>query len=154
MLVTRRALVAAAFALPVGGTVLRPALAGETAIFAPGGAAISGYDPVAYFTEGRPVPGHANHALMWRGATWFFDTAAAMETFEMNPAAYAPQYGGYCAYSMSKGALSPSVPEAFTVYRGRLYLYSSMSARTTWSGDISGNLARADANWPTTIAGQ
>lgn len=152
MTISRRALLLAAIAIPVGGTILRPALASEPEVYAPGGVAISGYDAVAYFTEGKPVPGKAEHALKWHGVTWYFATAKSMEAFEMNPSAYAPQYGGYCAYAMSKGAVAPTVPEAFTVYEGRLYLNFSTEVRAIWSRDIPGNIARADAHWPAALA--
>ena len=148
MSLTRRSLLVAALAIPVAGTILRPAAAAEPEIFATRGVAIQGYDPVAYFTEGRAVPGAPEDALMWHGATWHFATEATMEAFEMNPQAYAPQYGGYCAYAMAKGAVATTVPEAFTVVDGRLYLNNSLPVRSVWSEDIPGNVARADANWP------
>ena len=148
MSLTRRSLILGTCALPVVGTILRPALAEEAEIFAPSGAAISGYDPVAYFTRQQPVQGVASHALRWRGATWYFASAENMEAFEMNPAAYAPKYGGYCAYAVSLGSLSASVPEAFTIHDGRLYLTSSTAIRAVWSKDIDGNIRKADANWP------
>lgn len=151
MNLNRRALIAAVLLLPVAGTIVRPALAAEPEVFAPGGLAISGYDPVAYFTDGRPVMGKSRHALRWRGATWYFATAAAMEAFEMNPSAYAPRYGGYCAYAMSKGAVASTVPEAFTIHGGRLYLNYSTEVRAIWSEDIPGNIARADQNWPSAL---
>ncbi|SPH18759.1 hypothetical protein DEA8626_02302 [Defluviimonas aquaemixtae] len=151
MTTTRRALIFAAMAIPVFGTILRPALAAEPEVYAPGGVAISGYDAVAYFIEGRPVPGRAEYALKWHGATWYFANAETMEAFEMNPAAYAPRYGGYCAYAMSKGAVAPTVPEAFTVHDGQLYLNFSTEVRTIWSRDIPGNIALADAHWPTAL---
>lgn len=144
---SRRTLILAILALPVAGTILRPALAEEPDVYAPSGVAISGYDPVAYFTANKPVQGDAVHALRWRGATWYFATAANMEAFEMNPAAYAPQYGGYCAYSVSRGSLSASSPEAFTIHGGRLYLTSSAAIRTVWRKDIDSNIREADGNW-------
>jgi YHS domain-containing protein len=152
MTVSRRALIAALLLIPVAGTIVRPALAAEPEVFAPGGVAISGYDPVAYFTEGKPVMGKAGHALKWHGATWYFATAQTMEAFEMNPGAYAPQYGGYCAYAMSKGAVAPTVPEAFTVHDGRLYLNFSTEVRTIWSADVGGNVKKADQNWPDALS--
>jgi YHS domain-containing protein len=152
MTVSRRALIAALLLIPVAGTIVRPALAAEPEVFAPGGVAISGYDPVTYFTEGKPVMGKAGHALKWHGATWYFATAQTMEAFEMNPGAYAPQYGGYCAYAMSKGAVAPTVPEAFTVHDGRLYLNFSTEVRTIWSADVGGNVKKADQNWPDALS--
>lgn len=151
MELARRSLLVAALMIPVAGTILRPALANEPEVFAPGGVAIGGYDPVAYFTDGKPVAGRSDHALVWRGATWHFATAASMEAFEMNPQAYAPQYGGYCAYAMTKGAIATTAPEAFTVTGGRLYLNYSTAVRTIWSEDIAGNIARADTHWPSAL---
>ena len=110
--------------------------------------ALRGYDPVAYFKAGRPVPGKSQFSLVWRGATWRFADADAMEAFEMNPKGYAPEYGGYCAYAMSKGAVAPTVPDAFTVYDGRLYLNYSLDVRTTWKQDIPGNLKKGATYWP------
>lgn len=148
MTVTRRTLLLVALALPVLGTILRPALAEEPDIYAPGGVAISGYDAVAYFVENRAVPGIADHALRWRGATWYFVSAKNMEAFEMNPSAYAPQYGGYCAYAVARGSAGASAPEAFAVHGGRLYLNSSVAIREVWAEDMAENIRRADANWP------
>ncbi|MFZ1727777.1 MAG: YHS domain-containing (seleno)protein [Albidovulum sp.] len=151
MTVTRRAVLAFGLAIPVGGTILRPALAREPEVFATAGVAISGYDAVAYFTEGRPVEGSPAHALKWRGATWQFASDAAMDAFEMNPSAYAPQYGGYCAYAMAKGAVATTVPEAFTINKDRLYLNFSTAVRSIWSEDIPGNVSLADGNWPAAL---
>lgn len=144
----RRSLLAAALILPIAGTGPHPADAHEPQIFAPGGVALNGYDPVAYFTTGRPVKGSPEHALMWRGATWYFASDESQESFEMNPLAYAPQYGGYCAYAMTRGDLMPTAPEAFAVAGGRLYLTFSTEVRAIWAQDIAGNVARADAHWP------
>ena len=152
MTLTRRSLLLAALAIPVAGTILRPAAAAEPEIFATHGVAIQGYDPVAYVAEGRAVRGAPEHALMWRGATWHFASDRSMEAFEMNPEAYAPQYGGYCAYAMTQGAVVPTAPEAFTVVAGRLYLNASVPVRSLWSEDIPGNVAKADAHWPTALA--
>ncbi|NNF24928.1 MAG: YHS domain protein, partial [Rhodobacteraceae bacterium] len=68
--------------------------------------------------------------------------------FDADPAAFAPQYGGYCAYAVSKGATATTDPDAWTVHDGRLYLNFSTTVRSIWQEDIPGNIARADANWP------
>ncbi len=148
---TRRSLLLAALAIPVAGTILRPAFATEPEVYSTGGIAISGHDPVAYFTEGRPVKGAPRHALVWRGATWHFATAGAMEAFEMDPHAYAPQYGGYCAYAMTTGDVSPTAPDAFALSGGRLYLTYSTEVRAIWAADIAANVALADAHWPAAL---
>lgn len=130
----------------------RLAEAGEPDILSYDGAAIGGYDPVAYFTQGAPVKGKPAHAVTWRGAEWRFASAANRETFEANPEAYAPQYGGYCAYAASKGAVAPTAPDAWTVHDGKLYLNYSQTVRGIWSEDIPGNVAKADANWPAPLS--
>ncbi|MBS8225068.1 YHS domain-containing (seleno)protein [Vannielia litorea] len=142
-MLTRRLLLAtalAAFALP--------AAAGEPPIFATSSLAIQGYDPVAYFSEGRPVEGKAAHQLMWMGATWRFASAQNRDAFERNPQRYAPQYGGYCAYAASQGYVAPTDPSAFTIHDGKLYLNFSKSVRNIWEKDVKGHVTAADANWP------
>ena len=68
--------------------------------------------------------------------------------FERDPEKYAPQYGGHCAYAMSKGYIAPTVPEAWTIYEDRLYLNFTLLARELWLQDVPGNIALRDANWP------
>ncbi len=148
MTLTRRSLLVVALLLPVAGTILRPALAEEPEVFAPDGLAIDGYDPVAYFTENRAVQGTAAHALRWRGAMWYFADSRNMESFEMNPLAYAPQYGGYCAYALAEGSVASSEPEVFTIHDGQLFLNNSETVRAVWRQDMSSNIRKANANWP------
>ena len=126
----------------------RPAFAATPEVFADGGLAIRGADPVAFFTEGAAVAGDAAHSLMWRGTTWQFASADNMAAFEADPAAYAPQYGGYCAYAVANGYTASTDPEAFSVVNDKLYLNFNKSVRDRWSQDIAGNIAKADANWP------
>ncbi|MFT4743428.1 MAG: hypothetical protein ACI91Z_001403, partial [Yoonia sp.] len=90
-------------------------------------------------------------SLMWKGAQWRFSSAGNLDIFEANPMAYAPQYGGYCAFALSKGALATTDPDAWTIYDGKLYLNYSTNVRKIWSQDIPGNIALADANWPTIL---
>ncbi len=128
--------------------VARPAFAATPAIYTEDGVAIRGTDPVAYFTVGAPVAGSADNALMWDGFEWHFASAENRAMFEMNPSAYAPQYGGYCAFAMSKGAIASTDPEAWTIVDGKLYLNYSVNVRTIWSEDIPGNIEKADGHWP------
>ena len=148
MLSRRVFLFAAAAAIPVAGLTLQPALAATPETFASDGVAINGYDPVAYFTDSKPVEGDAAHTHDYKGATWRFSSAANRETFAADPAAYAPQYGGYCAYAVSKGATATTQPDAWSIVDGKLYLNFSTTVRGIWKQDIPGNIAKADANWP------
>lgn len=117
-------------------------------VYAPGGVALGGTDPVGYFTEGKAVPGSRQYALMWMGATWLFASAENRALFEMDPHRYAPAFGGYCAYSVSRGYVASSSPEAFTIHEGRLYLLASLAKRSIWARNIEENIAKAKANWP------
>lgn len=151
MLTRRMLLTAAAGALPAAALFTRPAMAAEPEVFSDGGLAIRGADPVAFFTEGAPVIGSEDHTLMWRGTTWRFASAENMETFMADPEAYAPMYGGYCAFAMSSGYIASSVPEAWTIHEGKLYLNYSTGVRRRWLRDIEGHIESANGNWPSAL---
>ena len=112
------------------------------------GLAIQGYDPVAYFTEGRARRGRYDIRTQWNGATWRFATAEHRRLFLEDPARYAPAYGGFCAYAVSEGHTAPIDPAAWRIVDGRLYLNYDRSVQRRWERDIPGRIARADANWP------
>ena len=117
-------------------------------IFAEDGVAIRGADPVAYFTQGQPVEGRTEFAYDWNGATWLFSSAQNRARFISDPEAYAPQYGGYCAFAASEGNLASTVPEAWKIVDGKLYLNYSLGVQQLWDQDIPGHIAKANANWP------
>ncbi len=110
--------------------------------------AVSGHDPVAYFKQGKPVEGSSEHELEWNGATWRFSSAANLAAFEADPEAYAPQYGGYCAWAVSQGYTASTDPTAWRIVDGKLYLNYSHGVQRRWEKDIPGNIAKADTNWP------
>jgi YHS domain-containing protein len=118
------------------------------------GTALSGYDVVTYFTTDSPQPGDPKHAVMWKGAVWQFVSRSNRERFEANPRAYAPQYGGYCAYGVSRGLVVRSDPMLFKIRDGKLYLIHNKSAWGRWVGDIAGHIAEADERWPAMLANQ
>lgn len=124
-----------------------PSQAGLT-VFAERGLAIRGYDPVAYFVEGRPVRGQAAFTHGWNGATWRFASAANRDRFAADPAAFAPQYGGFCAFAVSEGYEAPIDPAAWKIVDGRLYLNYDRGVQRRWEADIPGRIAKGDANWP------
>ena len=113
-----------------------------------GGVAIEGTDPVAYFDEGEPVAGSSDFEHDWMGATWRFASAENRDRFAADPETYAPQYGGYCAWAVSQGYTAKIDPAAWKIVDGKLYLNYSKDVQTQWAGDIPGNIAKADANWP------
>jgi YHS domain-containing protein len=112
------------------------------------GTAIEGYDPVAYFTEGRPVEGETGFSHDWMDATWYFASAENRDQFAADPDRYAPQYGGYCAWAVAHGYTAKIDPEAWTIVAGRLYLNYSKDVQAQWAEDIPGNIAKGDVNWP------
>jgi hypothetical protein len=119
-----------------------------------GGVAIDGYDPVAFFTDSRPVEGRKEFAYEWNGATWRFASAAHRDLFVQEPARYAPQYGGYCAWAVSQGYTAGIDPEAWTIRDGKLFLNYDLDVQKQWALDIPGNIVKGDANWPKILAGK
>lgn len=112
------------------------------------GLALGGYDAVAYFREGRPVEGMRAHATEWNGATWRFSSAENLAAFLANPQAYAPQYGGYCAWAAAEGYRAPGDPNFWRIVDGKLYVNYDAAVHRRWEADIPGFVRRADANWP------
>ena len=130
--------------------LIAAALPGHAAdrVFAEDGKAIRGYDPVAYFTEEKAVEGKAGLTHEYDGATWHFTSAENRDAFAAEPAKYAPQYGGYCAWAVSQNYTAPIDPDAWSIRDGKLYLNYSLAVRARWALDKPGNIAAADRNWP------
>jgi YHS domain-containing protein len=127
-----------------------PALADKAPIWTSFGSnvAIRGYDPVAYFTVGRPVEGSASFKATYQGAEFRFANAANRAAFVANPARYAPQYGGYCAWAVGHGYTAGIDPEAWAIVDGKLYLNYNRSIQSQWQGDRANQIRSANANWP------
>lgn len=113
-----------------------------------GNVAVSGHDPVAYFREGKPVPGTRAHVATWKGAEYRFASAANRDAFKADPERYAPQYGGYCAWAVSQGYTASADPKVWKIVDGKLYLNYNAEVGRRWAQDIPGHIARANANWP------
>lgn len=109
--------------------------------------AVGGYDVVSYF-EGQPRKGEARFATTWKGAEFRFTSAANLARFKADPAAFAPQYGGYCAWAVAGGYTAKSDPLAWRVVNGKLYLNYDQNVQKRWAQDIPGNIAKGDRNWP------
>jgi YHS domain-containing protein len=116
------------------------------------GRAIRGYDAVAYFADGEPQAGSAAFSHDWKGAVWLFASAAHRDAFKADPERYAPQFGGYCAYAISKGHVQEARPEIWSIVDDRLYLNLGPGAQKKWRADVPGNIARAANNWPGALA--
>ena len=113
--------------------------------------ALDGHDAVAYFRAGKPVKGNPGHALTWNGATWHFASADNKAAFEATPQAFAPQYGGYCAWAVSQGYTAKGDPGAWRIVDNRLYLNYDASVQKTWEKNIPGHIAKGDRNWPNVL---
>lgn len=111
------------------------------------GVAIQGYDPVAYFTEAKPVPGDPDITATHDGAIYRFASAEHRAMFEAAPGRYVPQYGGFCAYGAAQGYNAPVEPEQFTIADGKLYLNYNADVRKRWNGDRASYISKADAYW-------
>jgi YHS domain-containing protein len=111
--------------------------------------AIRGYDPVAYFKEGKPVVGLKEYVFEWNGASWFFSSKENLELFQEKPEQYAPQYGGHCAYGTADGHKAPTQPDAWSIVNGKLYLNYNKSVQKDWRSNQAELIRQADLNWPT-----
>lgn len=151
MQLTRRHLLTLAVAAPAVAAFAPNAMAAEPQIYNEGGLAVGGTDVVAYFTESAPVAGSPDITLEHEGVTWRFASEDNRAAFEADPAAYMPQYGGYCAYAVSQGYTASTVRDAWTIVDDKLYLNFSLSVRSRWERDIPGHIAAADANWPAVL---
>jgi YHS domain-containing protein len=112
------------------------------------GWAIKGYDPVAYFTTGKPTPGLAQFTTTYKGATYRFASAENRARFIAAPEKFVPQYGGYCAYAIALNRIADIDPDEWAIVNDKLYLNNGFLAQTLWSFDKSGNIAKGDQNWP------
>jgi enamine deaminase RidA (YjgF/YER057c/UK114 family) len=110
---------------------------------------ISGYDPVAYFTDGKPVPGVSEFEYVWHDARWRFASAAHRDLFLKDPEHYAPQYDGYCAMGVAwKEPHKDTVdPNAWAIVDGKLYLTHTPRSLAAWQEKAAENIKRADQNW-------
>ncbi len=130
---TRRSLLAAALVLP---PVAAQARSNEIYTGWLSSSAVGGYDPVAYFTEGKPVAGNSAITHQWKGATWRFASEKNRDLFKAEPAKYAPQYGGYCAWAVSQGYTAKGDPNHWKIVGGKLFLNYDAKVQRNWEKDI------------------
>ncbi len=110
--------------------------------------AINGYDPVAFFTDARPVNGSPSISATHQGAVYFFASEEHRKMFTQNPDKYAPQYGGFCAFGVALDALFPVDISTWQVRNGKLYLNLNHDILSKFNADFDGNVAKASKNWP------
>jgi len=112
------------------------------------GLMIRGYDPVAYFTEGHPVPGHPDISVEYGGAKYLFSSTANRDAFNADPEKYAPQYGGYCAFGVSEGKKFDIDPASWQIVDDKLYVNLNPVVLKMWSADTKKYLQKSEKNWP------
>ncbi len=111
--------------------------------------ALSGYDPVSYFTGKEPVAGSADFTVRYQGFDYRFANAENAKTFQASPDKYAPQYGGYCAWAIgANDALAPTDPKVYKIVDGKLYLNNSASVAKVWEKDVPGFISKGNGNYP------
>jgi YHS domain-containing protein len=171
MKMLRYSLAATSIAALISGAVPNPACASETAMQNPlriersagtiilaenktklkkvrlNNVILKGYDPVAYFNQGKAVMGNPSITSTYNGATYLFASREDKAEFDKNPAKFEPQYGGYCAYSMSKGKRHDIDPKAFHIYKGKLYVCQTPEQMKEFSANIDAQISKADQNW-------
>ena len=142
-----------ALGLAVLGVILTPppvnaAVSDPIVVNAHTGLAISGFDPVAYFTDGKPKIGRAKLELRMDGVVWRFFNEGNRAAFADHPEVYAPRFGGYDPVAVARGVSVPGHPMFWAVTGERLYLFYSAEARATFLADPGRILDAADRKWP------
>ncbi len=130
-----------------------PALAKDPPVYTGtfSSSAVGGYDPVAYFTEHKPVKGNAKISTEYKGAKWYFASNENRDKFVAAPDQFAPQYGGYCAWAVSQGYTASGDPLAWKIVNNKLYLNYDADIQKKWEVSIPEFIQKADANWPKVI---
>lgn len=131
--------------------VFNGAHAAKDAVFTTDAGAIRGYDPVAYFNNKKAIKGAKAFTARYMDADWYFTSAENRDRFVSMPEKYAPQYGGYCAWAVSKGYTASVDPQAWSIVDGKLYLNYNQGVKRKWSKDIPGNIRAANTNWPSVL---
>ena len=108
---------------------------------------LKGYDPVAYFTDGKPTEGAAQYELAFDGQRYRFANAQHRDLFKANPDKYAPQFGGLCAMNLSRGVRRESDPHNWVISNGNLYVFAGDLGRQNFMKDAAAYSAKANTNW-------
>ncbi len=119
-------------------------------IYTPGSSnlALSGYDTVSYFLGDKPIKGSAEFQTQHQGATWYFSSKENLSKFILEPERYSPQYGGYCAYAVSRNTTASVKPEIYNIHDGKLYLNYNKGVQKRWLKNLKKGIKKANKNWP------
>jgi YHS domain-containing protein len=116
------------------------------------GIALDGYDPVAFFTDQKPVNGDPSISATYEGATYFFASKDHQNKFKADPTKYAPQFGGFCAFGASEGALFPVDISTWQVRNDKLYLNLNPAILQMFNKTFDERIKNAQKNWPDLVA--
>lgn len=135
--------------LAVIGLLLNTSFAGELVnVDEETGLALQGYDPVAFFTEGRAVKGSPDDAVQSGEATYLFSSKEHMKAFQADPERYEPAFGGYCAFGASVGKVFPVEIDTWQIQFGRLFFQKDQEIKKMFDQNPEENFRKAEANWP------
>ncbi len=129
--------------------LIQTAAAQSSEVYAPSGIAINGYDPVAFFTEGKPLKGLSEFSFTWKNVQWNFISKANLDSFKTAPEKFAPQFGGYCAYGTSQGHKAPTQADTWTIVNEKLYFNYNMKVKGLWDKNRIPLIDSANVKWPT-----
>ncbi len=107
---------------------------------------------MAYFKDGKALKGQSKFFLEHNGAQWRFSSQDNLDDFKADPSKYAPQFGGYCAWAVSQGYTAKGDPNAWKIVGGKLYLNYNREVQANWLKNVSVNIEKGNANWPTVLA--
>jgi len=146
---TLRTLLAAALLATSAITIAAPSAFAEAPVYTAkkNNVAVQGYDPVAYFTVGEPTKGSDAFTTTYHGAEFHFASQDNLDTFLADPEAYAPQYGGYCAWAIADGKYAKGSAKHWAIVDGKLYLNYNRGIQKKWNKDVPGFITRGDAQW-------
>jgi YHS domain-containing protein len=139
---SRRAFVSAAMAVAFCGRATAQTVVPANRV------ALKGYDPVSYFTDGKPEKGSSDFTFAFDDTVYWFKSAEHKAKFAANPEQYAPQFDGFCAVQLSRGHKVEADPEAWTITNGKLYVFSGKRGVPIFHEQPGAIVAKASENWP------
>lgn len=110
--------------------------------------ALRGYDPISYFTDGKPEQGSKDFTFAYDDTVYWFKSAEHRDKFATDPEHYAPQFDGYCAIQLSRGLKVEADPEAWAITSGKLYVFSKRPAVQKFAKESVAIVEQANHNWP------
>jgi len=139
-------------ALPIGPSASRAATTERIVVDQYTGLAIAGYDPVAFYTDGKPIPGRPDVELSYAGAIWRFSNTGNREAFAARPDVYMPRYGGYDPIGVSRGVAVAGQPSLWLIVSERLFLFYDRRRLEMFAADPTRFIAEAERKWPDVLS--